>query len=266
MLFRLPLLFFHQMPKASQNLISINRLIEKFGVSKMSEKKVVRRSVATVLGIVCIILLVGTVGAVIYYNNVVNDKNATYDSLASTYHDYVNAYSHNNSEYESLKSDYDNYVSTRSHTNSEYNSLNSAYNSYVSTHSHTDSEYNSLNSAYNSYVSTHSHTDIEYNSSVTQIANLQAPKVINVGIIATDNRPLLQTPYLHVSGFVCNVGTNFADNTRLHVVAYQSGGVVAIDTYINIGPIFGEFWQSVSGDLFYDGGALTSWTITPEWT
>jgi len=225
----------------------------------MSEKKVVSRTTAIALGILCIILLVGTVGAVIYYNNMVNDKNATYNS-------YVSSHSHANSDFDSLQSDYDDYTASHSHNDSDYNSLQSDYNNYTTTHSHTDSEYDSYvsshshaDSEYDSYVSSHSHTDTEYNS-------LVASKVVEVGIVATDNRPFLQTPRLHVSGFVCNVGTNTAYNVRLHVVAYQSGGVVAIDTYINIDTIVGESWQPVSGDLFYDGGALTSWTITPEWT
>jgi len=98
----------------------------------MSEKKVV-----IALGIICIILLVGTVGAVIYYNNVVNDKNATYNS-------YVSSHIHANSEFDSLKSDYSSYKTSHSYTDSEYNSLQSTYDSYIATHSHTDSDYNSV--------------------------------------------------------------------------------------------------------------------------
>jgi hypothetical protein len=62
----------------------------------MSEKKVVRRSVAIALGIISIILIAGLGGAMAYYTMIVNDKNTTYDSYASNH-------THTNSEY-------DNYV------------------------------------------------------------------------------------------------------------------------------------------------------------
>lgn len=77
----------------------------------MSEKKVVGRTVAIALGIVCIILIAGLVGAMEYYTNTSNNSGSDYNTL-----------------------------------NSEYNSLQSTYNDYVSSHSHTDSDYNSLSS------------------------------------------------------------------------------------------------------------------------
>jgi len=46
----------------------------------MSERKVVRRSVAVALGITCIFLVVGVVGAVAVYNSMLNDRN---DTIAS---------------------------------------------------------------------------------------------------------------------------------------------------------------------------------------
>ena len=36
----------------------------------MGEKKLVSRNIVIVLGVLCILLLAGTVGAVIYFNNV----------------------------------------------------------------------------------------------------------------------------------------------------------------------------------------------------
>jgi hypothetical protein len=49
----------------------------------MSEKKVVKRSVAVALGIVCIILAVSLVGAFAYYIPIVNNDNNTISSLTS---------------------------------------------------------------------------------------------------------------------------------------------------------------------------------------
>ena len=48
--------------------------------------------------------------------------------------------------------------------------------------------------------------------------------------------------------------------------AYQSGGVVTIDTDIVLGTISGESWTSVDASPTYGGGSLASWTITPTWT
>jgi hypothetical protein len=80
----------------------------------------------------------------------------------------------------------------------------------------------------------------------------------------TDERPILQTPYLHVSGEVWNVGTNTATNCKLHIVLYQ-GAVVAEDTYINLGTIIGRDYTSVDSQIFYQGSELTNWTLSPEW-
>ena len=43
----------------------------------MSEKKVVSRTIAIALGIICLILVVGLVGAVVNYTSILNEKNST---------------------------------------------------------------------------------------------------------------------------------------------------------------------------------------------
>jgi len=182
----------------------------------MSEKKMIGRNVAIALGIMCVILAVGLVGAITNYTSIINNKDTIHQD----------------------------YVSTHSNTNSEFNSLNSSYYDYMGTHSHTDSEYDALQSNYDSVI---------------------APKLIKVHLISDDNRPWFATPYLHVYGYVCNVGTYIAYSSKIHVVAYQSGGVVAIDTYITLGTIYGESWTSVDSNIYYSGSALTSWSLTLEW-
>jgi hypothetical protein len=47
----------------------------------MSEKKIVGRSVAVALGIGCIVLLEGLVGAVLVYTSMINEDNNTISSL-----------------------------------------------------------------------------------------------------------------------------------------------------------------------------------------
>ena len=133
------------------------------------------------------------------------------------------------------------------------------------------SQLDSLNTTYQSYVSTHSHSNSEYSSLENQIANLESQieslksaKLINVNLFGTDNRPLFQTPYLHVTGEVVNVGTYTAYNCKLHVILYQ-GEVVAEDTYINLGTINGEGWKTVDSNIYYEGSALTAYSIYAEW-
>lgn len=140
------------------------------------------------------------------------------------------------------------------------NNKDTIYRDYSSAHSHSNSDYDSLQSSYDGYVATHHHTDAEYDSMWT-------PYLIKVDLKANDNRPWpWGTPYLNVNGYLCNVNKNWAFKCKLHVVASQSDGVVAIDTYITLGTIAGESWTSIDSNIYYSGSALTSWTITPEWT
>jgi hypothetical protein len=221
----------------------------------MSQKKLVGRNVAIALGIACIILVAGIGGVMAYYMMQINNKD-------SAYNDYVKTHSHTDTQYGTLNSTYNDYVATHSHTNSEYDAA-------TTNHHHTDDEYNTAVSnynnevnIYNNYVNDHHYTDEQY---AQAIANKPA-KLIAVDLKSDDNRPFLGTPYLHVYGYLCNVGGVAAINVRVHVVAYQSGGVIAINTDIVLGSIAGEAWIKVDGSPTYTGGSLTGWTITPTWS
>jgi chaperonin cofactor prefoldin len=143
--------------------------------------------------------------------------------------------------------------------NSQVNSKNSQITSLQNQISNLNSQINSLNSQITSIQK--QITDLQ-----NQINTLSAPKLIKVHLMSDDNRPFLGTPYLHVYGYVCNVGTNTAYSSKIHVVAYQSGGVVAIDTYIALGTIYGESWTSVDSSVYYSGSGLVSWALTLNWT
>ena len=156
---------------------------------------------------------------------------------------------------------------------SQINSLNSqitnlqnqvsSLNSQITTKDNTISQLNSQITNLQNQVSS---LNAQIISLQSQIANLQAPNLIKVNLKSDDNHPIFQQEYLHVYGEICNVGFNTAYNCELHVVGYQSGGVVAFDTYILLGTISGYSWTPVDGSIPYNGGALTSWTITPQWT
>ena len=197
-------------------------------VENMSEKKVVSRNVAIALGIIVIIVLVGLVGAIADYTSVINNKDSQIQTLTNQKNQLQTWLKGNITYYNSQIASLQNQISN---LNSQINSLNAQI------------------------------TNLQ-----NQINSLKAPKLIKVDLRAEDNRPWLQTPYLHVYGYVCNVGTNTAYNSKIHVIAYQSGGVVAIDTYITLGSISGESWTSVDTNVYYSGSALTGWTLTLEWT
>ena len=204
-----------------EEILNLHGKIRHARDSKMSEKKVVSRSVAIALGIVAIIILVGLVGAIANYTSIISGKDnsiVTKDSQIQTL------------------------TSQKNQTQTWLDGNITYYNSQI----------NSLNAQI---------TDLE-----NQIDSLKAPKLITVHLMSDDNRPWLGTPYLHVYGYICNVGTNTAYNSKIHVVAYQSGGVIAIDTYITRGTISGESWTSVDSNIYYSGSELTGWTLTLEWT
>lgn len=124
----------------------------------MSEKKVVARTTAIALAVLCILLLVGIVGTVIYYNQTINNQNTAYANLQSQNSAYMNDHSHTNEDYESLKSqltDAQNQLSTANNqsivTNlqNQINSLQSqldSANSQLTTANSQISNLNSINS------------------------------------------------------------------------------------------------------------------------
>jgi cell division protein FtsL len=72
-----------------------------------------------------------------------------------------------------------------------------------------------------------------------------------------------QTTRLYISGEIWNVGTAPAYNCRLHVTLYQ-GDIVANDTHIELGTIAAGSWKDVAANIYYEGVALTNWTIISE--
>jgi hypothetical protein len=199
----------------------------------MSEKKVVRRSVAIALGIVCILLIAGIGGTTAYYTMVINDKNTTYDNYASSH-------SHTNSEFNTLNQTYQDYLGTHTHTNSEYDNYvgnhshtNSEYNDYVSTHNHTNAEYNNYvdnhsytNDQYESYVNDHSYTNEQY-TDLNDMVNLAK------SMVWVDDQTVSQPANSYTSWVfsTCYAGyvevwvqTSTTTNTRVRVI-YSSHGV-----------------------------------------
>lgn len=132
------------------------------------------------------------------------------------------------------------------------------YASYTETHSYTDPEYDNLDSSYNNYKASHSHTNSEYDALEAERDALRAPKLSELNFFIDDVRPWWSDPYLLLHGEVWNVGTDTAENVMIHVMAYQ-GQVRVIDTYVELGTVYGESKVNVDARIYYSGGALTHW-------
>jgi hypothetical protein len=104
----------------------------------------------------------------------------------------------------------------------------------------------------------------------SQVNDLKAPKLIPVNLRADDTR-YAQSAFVEVYGSVANVGTNVANNAKIHVVLYHvvlyiTGEIVAKDTYIELGSISGESSVNLDTNINYEGTPITNKTITLEWT
>ena len=94
---------------------------------------------------------------------------------------------------------------------------------------------------------------------------LKYSQVIKINLEETDVRPYNGTPYLHVRSIVVNFGNDNAIDCRLHVILYQ-GRVVAKETDIILGSISGRNWVAVDEKVYYIGGPLSNFSVTPTWT
>jgi hypothetical protein len=103
----------------------------------------------------------------------------------------------------------------------------------------------------------------------TQLIQTSAPKIITrLGATDVRSSPAPGHPWsgrirLYVAGEVWNVGTAAAFNCSLHITLYQ-GDVVANETCVELDTIAEGSWKDVAVDIYYEGSALTNWTIIPE--
>jgi len=102
-------------------------------------------------------------------------------------------------------------------------------------------------------------------SQLNQLSQQDVPATLVTRLGARDMRYNYsgQNLRLYITGEVWNVGTEPAQNSRLHVRLYQ-GDFVAVDTYIELGTINGGSYTEVAKNIYYSGSALTKWTIIPE--
>lgn len=102
-----------------------------------------------------------------------------------------------------------------------------------------------------------------------EIEQLRAGRVMSkLGLY--DNRDNAMQPYIHVYGFVWNVGTEAVFDCKIHVVGKQ-GDVVAVDTYIELGTLTGYVInpqtsiEEIDERVYYTGSKLTDTRVTIEY-
>lgn len=210
----------------------------------MSEKKVYSRNTVIVLGILCVLSMAGLAGAIIHYASIIDIKDYTISTKDSQLQTLTN----------------------------QKNQLQTWLNGNGTLLKQMWIWLSDNISVYSYQISLQNLSIYSLKAQITdlqrQIDTFKAPELIKVNLRADDNRTSLEKPYLHVYGYVCNVGGSTAYNSKLHVIAYQSGGIKAIDTYITLGDIASKWWVSVDTNVYYNGSALlyNNWTVTPQWT
>jgi hypothetical protein len=103
-----------------------------------------------------------------------------------------------------------------------------------------------------------------------QIANLtlpdDQPRLISVGLQYTDNRTDAASPFLHVTGYVVNVGLAKATDCTVHIFAIQSGNSTSIDESKPINALEPGSYEAIDIQFPYSGQPLTAYSSNLDWT
>lgn len=196
----------------------------------MSEKKVPSRGIAVGLGMVCVVLVAGLVGAIAYYTTMTNDRNASYNSYVSDHH----------------------------HSDSEYDALMLGLNITQFQHQidSLQNQIDNLNNDKNTLTN-------QVNSLQSQVNDLKAPRLI-LNLTSQIVAWYGGNGWINITGSILNAGSNTAYNTKLDVTYYQ--GAVATTSYVGLGSINAQSWILLREPVYYTGSAPTNVTITPQWT
>ncbi|MEM2130665.1 MAG: hypothetical protein QXZ70_08725 [Candidatus Bathyarchaeia archaeon] len=100
-----------------------------------------------------------------------------------------------------------------------------------------------------------------------ELNELRGAKLISVNLKAEDSGATSGTPYVHVSGYVVNVGNSTAENAKIHVILQQSGGAVLKEAYVDLGSVAGWSFVSVDSKIYYDKGSNVVFvSMNLEWS
>ncbi len=191
----------------------------------MSERKMVRRSVAVALGVICVVVIAGLIGAFAYY---VYDKNNTISSL--------------NSQISQLNSNATN-------LQNQNNQLQTQLNGNVSQNANLQGQNNQLQTwldgnktDYQNYMNSHSHSDTDYNQ-LQSIANLGEQQSI------LNQYTINQGASTHVS--VASMQASYAGYLHISLTSTTSNAYVIVEYWFQ-GRLF-SVTQTIgtSGDAYF---------------
>jgi uncharacterized coiled-coil protein SlyX len=222
----------------------------------MGEKKMVSRSVAIGLGIICIVLIAGVGGAMAYYTVAINGKNSTINSKDATINQLDATIADQNNTIASLDAN----ITTLTN---EKNQLQTWLDGNETLLNLTEVWLNGNITYYNSQI-----TNLQ-----NQLINFTDAKPGFTDLTAVDNRTNPEMPFLNINGTIHNFGIDSTpwvwEETEsyyaLIVKAYHNDGSVALETTLENSTILSINGQSsINVDLnyYYNGSALASWTVT----
>lgn len=173
------------------------------------------------------------------------------------------------SERDTLKTEISTLVTERDEAKTEVEELSALNNGLISSNDVLQNERDALKGQV--YDLTHERDDAlslveDLNGEVQQ---LRAGNVMSkLGMY--DNRDNPQQPYIHVYGFVWNVGTQSVYNCKIQVSGKQ-GDVVAVNTYIDVETLSGyeinphTSIEEIDEKVYYTGTPLTDMKVTIEY-
>ena len=103
-------------------------------------------------------------------------------------------------------------------------------------------------------------------SQIDQLEQLIAPKLVSVGFQYTDNRSDSNSPFLHVSGYVVNVGSAEANNCTIYVTGIESGNITVLNSSALIPSLGAGASEAIDFQFPYYGQALVAYTSYLSWT
>jgi hypothetical protein len=95
--------------------------------------------------------------------------------------------------------------------------------------------------------------------------SLPTPQLVGIEMQYTDNRTDTSAPFLHVTGYVCNVGTSTANNCLIHVSAVRNDNSTGLDTSTNIESLAAGAYTKIDIELPYHGTPLISFSSNLAW-
>jgi len=198
----------------------------------------------------------------------INQKNIQLISKTSEINDLQFQVNSLNSKITSLNSQIDNLENDITYKDAEIARLNSIIENLKEEASQRDTELLDKDDQIRSLESQVSSLNYQIADLMNELEVLKAPKLVNVGMGAHDNRENVSQPFLELEGAVVNVGRKTAYNCKLKIIAYQGNDQSIFILDLNPKSIEGLASAMIKTNIYYSGApiSMSKLIITPEWT